>query len=237
MSVLQVQLRKEFKTRKPRRFSLNVEFTAPAGVTVLFGPSGSGKTTVLQCVAGLLSADSGQIAIGEDMLFDSACKVDLPPQARRIGYVFQDLALFPHKTAEQNIAFGTRAKGDERRHLVRDILERFHISQVAKQRPDELSGGERQRVALARALVTQPRSLLLDEPFSALDDVLKLAIISDLKRWLDQHRIPVLLVTHDRSEASALGERMLVLHEGRITPEKVSEHASGSRVAGPESNT
>jgi ABC-type molybdate transport system ATPase subunit len=216
VSGLRVKLSKIFSGKKLRRFALDVEFIAPAGVTVVFGPSGSGKTTLLECLAGLMSPDAGTISVDGQTLFDSTRKINLPPRERRVGYVFQELALFPHLTAAQNIAFGVRAEGEERNALVRDILERFHISHAASSRPDEISGGERQRVALARALVTGPRLLLLDEPFSALDDALKLEIIGDLKRWLEARGIPVLLVTHDRHEAQTLGGRMLKLEEGKV---------------------
>jgi molybdate transport system ATP-binding protein len=216
MSGLLLELKKTFSAKKLHRFSLDVTFSAPAGVTVIFGPSGSGKTTILQCLAGLTAPDEGTISVGEEVLFDSRRKINLPPQQRRVGYVLQDLALFPHMNAADNVAFGIRSNGNERTRLVRDILERFHIAHLAGNRPSEISGGERQRVALARALVTNPRVLLLDEPFSALDDELKLAIIGDLKQWLAQNSIPVLLVTHDRSEASLLGERMLLMKNGSV---------------------
>jgi molybdate transport system ATP-binding protein len=223
MTGLQAKLQKQFGAKRLRRFALNAAFDARAGVTVIFGPSGSGKTTVLQCLAGLLAPDAGVISINGDVLFDFARKINLPPQQRRMGYVFQDLALFPHMTAAENIAFGVRENREEKRRLVRDILERFHISHLAENRPDEISGGERQRVALARALVIQPRLLLLDEPFSALDDELKLAIIGDLKQWLAQNDIPVLLVTHDRGEAGLLSNRVLLMKEGNV----VTEPAAG----------
>ncbi len=216
MNALEVNLTRTFAPGRLRHFGIDVGFTAPAEVSVIFGPSGSGKTTLLQCIAGLLRPDQGAISISGETVFDSARRIDLPPQQRRIGYVFQDLALFPHMTAAENVAFGIRVNGNQRAEMVRDVLERFSISHVASHRPGEISGGERQRVALARALVTQPRLLLLDEPFSALDDALKLEIIADLRQWLEQHPIPVLFVTHDRSEAAALGDRMLVLNEGRI---------------------
>lgn len=222
MSALEVKLRKAFLAGKRRQFSLNVEFAAPVGVTVIFGPSGSGKTTILQCLAGLLRPDSGSIVAGGETLFDSARNIDLSPQERRIGYVFQDLALFPHMTAVENIAFGIRGNGVRRETLVRDALERFRLEHVAAHRPGEISGGERQRVALARVLVTGPRVLLLDEPFSALDDALKREIIADLKQWLERNSVPVLLVTHDRSEAAALGERMLMVHEGKMAGEQLA---------------
>lgn len=217
MRGLRVKLSKTFAQGKLRSFAVDVDFAAPAGVSVIFGPSGSGKTTVLQCIAGLLRPEEGLISIAGESVFDSSSGIDMPPQQRRIGYVFQDLALFPHMSAAENIGFGIRVNGARRQEMVRDLLQRFSIGHVAEHRPAEISGGERQRVALARALVTQPQLLLLDEPFSALDDPLKDEIIDDLKQWLEQHPIPVLLVTHDRSEAAALTERMLVLNEGRIT--------------------
>lgn len=220
MSTLKIQLTKSFAPGRLRRFAIDVEFTAPAGVTVIFGPSGAGKTTVLECVAGLLRPDSGMIGVGGETLFDSTREIDLTPQKRRVGYVFQDLALFPHMSAAENIGFGIHGNGRQKESLVRDVLERFRITHVARHRPGEISGGERQRVALARALVTRPRLLLLDEPFSALDDALKLEIIADLKQWLSGHSVPALFVTHDRSEAEALGERMLLLNEGKIVGEQ-----------------
>ncbi|HWX55689.1 MAG TPA: ATP-binding cassette domain-containing protein [Verrucomicrobiae bacterium] len=217
---LQVNLRRTIAAKRRRPFTLDVEFSVACGVTVVFGPSGSGKTTILQCLAGLLRPDQGNISISGELLFDSARKINVPAQQRRAGYLFQELALFPHIAAAENVGFGIRVNGTEKKRIVHDILERFRIAHVAGHRPDELSGGERQRVALARALVIQPRFLLLDEPFSALDDALKQEIIADLKRWLEQARIPVLLVTHDRDEAVALGDRMLLLREGRIVDEQ-----------------
>jgi molybdate transport system ATP-binding protein len=226
VSSLEVKIRKAFFVSKARRFTVEAEFIAPPGVSVIFGPSGSGKTTILECIAGLARPDAGTIGFlgdsGEtsDLLFDDARRIDLTPQQRRLGYVFQHLALFPHMTAAENVAFGIAANGADKQSHVRDIMERFRIAHVATQRPDAISGGERQRVALARALVTQPRALLLDEPFSALDDTLKLAIIADLKQWLTRAKVPVLLVTHDRSEATALGDRMLLIDEGKILGEQ-----------------
>ncbi|HEY6253503.1 MAG TPA: ATP-binding cassette domain-containing protein [Candidatus Angelobacter sp.] len=211
-------LRKSTSIRR-QRFSLDVQFSSSACVTVISGPSGSGKTTILQCMAGLLAPDSGLISIDGQSVYDSARGLDTPVQHRRVGYVFQDLALFPHMTAAQNIGFGVRAKGEEKQRVVRDALEKFHITAVAHHRPAEISGGEKQRVALARALVTHPRLLLLDEPFTALDDELKQGIMKDLKRWLTENAVPALLVTHDREEARTLGDRVLWLKEGRVTLE------------------
>lgn len=222
MTALYVKLRKAFSVRKARAFAVEAEFIAPAGVSVIFGPSGAGKTTILECIAGLSRPDAGSIVLERnsgakpEIFFDAQRKIDLSPRQRRLGYVFQHQALFPHMTAEENVAFGVSGNGAQRDSLVRDIMERFRIVHVAAQRPGEISGGERQRVALARALVTNPRALLLDEPFSALDDTLKIAIIDDLKQFLTRADVPVLLVTHDRMEAEALGQRVLLMNEGKI---------------------
>ena len=213
---LEVALRQRFTGKKRQTFLLEVEFQASSGVTVIFGPSGAGKSTILQCLAGLLRPDSGRVSIGGETVFDSSRKINIPAQLRRVGYLFQDLALFPHMTAAENIGFGIRVNGQEKVRRVEEMLERFHISRVAAHRPEEISGGERQRVALARALATEPRLLLLDEPFSALDDSLKRDIIADLKQWRDLTGVPALFVTHDRGEAEALGDRMLLLQEGKI---------------------
>jgi len=216
MNTLQAGLRKTFDGPKVHRFVLEAEFSAPPGVTVIFGPSGSGKTTVLQCLAGLVKPDAGTIRVGGEILFDCGRKINLTPQERCIGYVFQDLALFPHMSAAENVGFGIRENGEQKRKRVREILDRFHIAHLAENRPGEISGGERQRVALARALVIHPGLLLLDEPFSALDDELKVSIIDDLKRWIEENKIPVLLVTHDREEAQIMGGRMLLMKEGSV---------------------
>ena len=218
--MIEARIQKTFAASKRQRFTLDVQFSVPSGVSVIFGPSGSGKTTILQSLAGLLRPDKGLISLAGETVYDSAKNLEVPARFRRIGYVFQDLALFPHLTAAENIGFGIRVNGTEKQRLVREALDKFRIAPVAHHRPDQISGGERQRVALARALATHPRLLLLDEPFSALDDELKQDIIADLKRWLQENSAPVLFVTHDREEARALGDRMLFLREGRIVGEE-----------------
>ena len=219
MNVVDVRIRKTFATARRRTFSLDVEFSVPAGVTVIFGPSGSGKTTILQCIAGLDAPDSGLISIVGEKFYDSSQKLDQPAYARRVGYVFQDLALFPHMSVARNVGFGVRVNRTEKPRLVHNALEKFQIAALAQHRPAEISGGEKQRVALARALACHPRLLLLDEPFSALDDELKHGIIADLKRWLHENAIPVLFVTHNRAEARIFADRVLLLKDGKIAGE------------------
>jgi molybdate transport system ATP-binding protein len=212
-SALAVSLR----TRLSESFTLDVSFTAGAGITMLFGPSGAGKTTLLECIAGLLAPDSGRIAAGSMVLFDSETKVNLPVASRRVAYVFQTLALFPHMSVEANIAYGLdRLPENQRRQAVDAIVDAFRIRHTRTRRPEEISGGERQRTALARALVTNPRVLLLDEPLSALDVATKAAIIRDLRAWNDAHNIPALYVTHSRDELFALGEAVIALEQGRV---------------------
>ncbi len=215
-NVLTVQLRKSF-SNAGRDFTLDVLFTIAPGITIVFGPSGAGKTTLLDCIAGLTMPDAGTIAVGDRVFFDHAQRTSLPVQSRKVGYVFQDLALFPHLTVEKNVDYGLAGAPKAERQKNRDaILESFRIAHLRDRKPREISGGERQRVALARALVTDPCLLLLDEPLAALDASTKSKIIDDLRAWNAAHRIPILYVTHNREEVFALGDRVLVLENGRI---------------------
>ncbi len=201
-------------------FVLEVAFNLDPGITILYGPSGAGKTTLLDCIAGLVAPDSGRIAIAGRVFFDGERGANLLVRERQVGYVFQDLALFPHLSAQKNIAYGLADVGSgERRSKTSAILESFRIAHVRDRKPGEISGGEQQRVALARALVTDPCVLLLDEPLAALDAVTKSKIIDDLRAWNQIHRVPILYVTHSREEVFALGERVLVLDHGRIVAE------------------
>jgi molybdate transport system ATP-binding protein len=216
-TALSVRIRRHFGDVAQEGFHLDVDFEAPAGITILFGASGAGKTTILDCIAGLQTPDEGAISIGTEKVFESATKVNIPARRRRVGYLFQALALFPHMSAIRNIEYGLAAlEAEERKSRVDEIMDSFHISALASRRPGEISGGERQRVALARTLVTRPRTLLLDEPMTALDAPTKAKIIADLRAWNAWFRIPILYVTHDREEVFALGERMLVLEDGRV---------------------
>jgi molybdate transport system ATP-binding protein len=223
--ILNARIRKSFPAPE-HGFSLDVELNAAAGFTILFGPSGSGKTTLLDCVAGLAVPDAGRIVVGKRILFDAGSRVDVPVAKRGVAYVLQDLALFPHLTVEQNTEYGlAHLPRPERRRRAAAMLQEFHIEHLRQQRPAEISGGERQRVALARALVTDPCVLLLDEPLAALDASTKSKILDDLRRWNQAHAIPILYVTHTREEVMALGERVLVMEEGRMiaqgTPHEV----------------
>jgi len=198
-------------------FALDVEFTAPAGVTILFGPSGSGKTTVLRCIAGIVRPESGSIAIDDTLLFCSSRGIDLPVRMRGVGYVFQNLALFPHLTALGNIEFGIGGLDRHtRRRRALELMEALKIQHTAGRRPSEISGGEAQRVALARALAVRPRLLLLDEPLSAIDESTKTGIIADLREMNRDLKLPVIYVTHSRDEAVSLGERILIMDHGKI---------------------
>jgi molybdate transport system ATP-binding protein len=211
--VLRVRVRK----RLDRSFLLDVDFVADAGITILFGASGAGKTTILDLISGTAIPDDGSIYSGATVFFDSAQGICIPVWERKIGYVFQDLALFPHLTAGENVEYGLDQLAEHERHRCSDdILLAFHVQHLNNRKPDELSGGERQRVALARALVTDPAVLLLDEPLSALDRRTKSAIVEDIRCWNREHNIPILYVTHSQDEVYALGDRVLVLEDGRV---------------------
>ena len=217
-------------------FELDVSFSLPNGITILFGASGAGKTTLLDAIAGLTTPDAGRIALGGRVLFDSPAGVNLPPKNRNIGYVFQDLALFPHLTVESNVRYGlAEIHPQERELLVGRALDSLGIAELRKRRPAQLSGGERQRVALARALVTGPSLLLLDEPLAALDLPVRMKIADDLRRSIQNLPIPVLYVTHSRDEVFMLGERLLVLESGKLiaegTPHEVLSAPRGETVA------
>ncbi len=199
------------------RFAVDVDLTLPAGISILFGASGSGKSTILRCLAGLTRPDAGRIVSGDRILFDSASGIDVSVQQRRTGYVFQQLALFPHLSVEENIRYGLQGLAmPAKQRRVHAIAESFRITDILGRRPSQTSGGERQRTALARALVTEPSLLLLDEPLSALDQAIQLRILGDLRRWNDEHRIPIVYVTHSHREVFALGAQVIVMDAGRV---------------------
>jgi molybdate transport system ATP-binding protein len=215
--MLNIQIRKEFRSNGATPFALDVAASFGPGFTVLFGPSGAGKSTLLDCIAGLQQPDSGEIRFGDEVFFDASRKVSLSPQRRDLAYVFQSLALFPHLSVEENIRYGlAKLSFAEQRECNARIASAFHIGGLLTRRPADLSGGEKQRVALARALVTRPRVLLLDEPLTGLDAALRRAILDDLRAWDDANRIPILYVTHNREEVDAIGERVVTLVNGRV---------------------
>ena len=220
MNGLLARVSKRFAAPRSPVFELDANLAVPAGFTILFGPSGAGKSTLLDCLAGLLTPDSGRIQINARRLFDSEGKLDVPPARRSIGYVFQRPALFPNMSVEQNVAYGlTKLMAAAREHKVSDILDSFHVAPLRCRMPREISGGEQQRVALARSLVTEPEAVLLDEPLSALDARIKRKIIDDLLAWNEVRRIPILYVTHSHAETLALGQRMIRLDAGKIVAE------------------
>jgi len=228
---LAVQLRKRLAD-----FTLDATFEAMPGVTIVFGESGSGKTTLLRCVAGVTRPDAGRIAIGERILFEAERRIDVAPARRRVGFVFQQLALFPHLSAGDNIAYAlAHLPATDRRERVEVIARSFRIVHLLERRPADISGGERQRVGLARSLVGDPEILLLDEPLSALDHATQSRIIEDLLHWNDARQIPVLYVTHSQREVFALGRRVILVEEGRIvadgTPQQVMNAPTHERVA------
>jgi molybdate transport system ATP-binding protein len=195
--------------RLPLR-SFDVDLSvASAGTLALVGPSGAGKSTVLRAIAGLARPAAGRIALGGTVWFDSSRAVDVPPEERRLGVVFQQYALFPHLTVRQNVAFGSREG-------VSELLERFGIGALADARPGTLSGGEQQRVALARALARQPRALLLDEPLAALDAHTRDTVRRELRELLRSLALPAIVVTHDFEDAAALADTVGVVVDGKL---------------------
>ena len=229
---LRVRLRKRLSSS----FELNVDFALQRGVTILFGASGAGKTTLLDCIAGLSMPESGEISVSGQVLFDSQQRISVPTTHRKVGYVFQDLALFPHLNVESNVAYGlSDIPAAERTQRVARMLDAMGISSLALRHPLQLSGGERQRVALARALVTAPSILLLDEPLAALDLPVRMKIADDLRRSIQSLPIPVIYVTHSRDEVFMLGENLLVMERGAITaqgtPHEVLSAPRGETVA------
>ena len=184
--------------------------TAEAGLTALFGPSGVGKTSVLDMVAGLLRPDSGRIVVGGTVLFDSAERVNLPPERRACGYVFQDNRLFPHRNVQANLLFGWNLAPPERRWLAFDAAVEFlGISHLLDRMPRSLSGGEAQRVAIGRALLSGPKFLLMDEPLSSLDASRRDEIMAVIERIRDELRVPILYVSHDRAEVDRLAGQVV----------------------------
>jgi ABC-type sulfate/molybdate transport systems ATPase subunit len=209
-------------------FSLDIAFSVPHGLTVLFGPSGSGKSLTLQSIAGLFPLDAAHIALDDMVWQDRATGMHLPPQQRHVGYVPQNYALFPHLTVEQNIAFGLKAlrsganrvsrkaRTNYERQRVRELIDLMQLGGLERHRPAQLSGGQQQRVALARALATDPHLLLLDEPFSSLDAAVRETLREEMRAFHERVRVPILLVTHDAAEARMLADTIVVIQQGSV---------------------
>ncbi|MDH4101569.1 MAG: ABC transporter ATP-binding protein [Nitrospirota bacterium] len=198
-------------------FQLNVDFSVGNELLVLFGPSGSGKSLTLQAIAGLVVPDNGRIAAGERVFFDNSSGVSIPINQRRVGYVFQEYALFPHMTVHENIAYGiARQPKGEVESTVRGLLRLLRLEGYEGQYPAQLSGGQRQRVAMARALAVKPAILLMDEPLAALDYPVRHRLWRDLLAIRTEFGIPTIMVTHDAEEAFVLADRIAVISDGRI---------------------
>lgn len=190
--------------------TIGCRFTAPAGITALVGPSGVGKSSVLEAIAGLLRPEAGRIAVGGAVLFDGAAGVNLAPEQRACGMVFQDLRLFPHRRVRDNLLYGHRLAPPERRFMILDEVAAFlDIEPLLDRRPRTLSGGEAQRVAIGRALLAGPRFLLMDEPLTALDDARREAIIAVILRIRAELALPILLVSHDRADVARLADAVV----------------------------
>lgn len=193
-------------------FHLDVEFEAADGVSIFFGPSGAGKTLTLESLAGFSKPDSGRVQLGGRTLFDTRARIDVPARDRRCGYLFQQDALFPHMTVRENVSFGAGHSAAR----VDDLLREFRIDGLAARLPREISGGERQRCAIARTLASGPEFLLMDEPAQGLDIVLRRELHAVLRRVRQQFGLPMILVTHDISEALSLGDALFLFSQGRI---------------------
>ena len=225
------------RLRQQAPIPLEAEFAcAPGELLALVGPSGGGKSTLLRCIAGLHTASEGAIRCNDETWFDAEAGANLPVQARRIGFVFQSYALFPHLTALENVAAALgRLTFAERTARARELLARVHLDGLEQRKPAALSGGQQQRVAVARALARDPAVLLLDEPFSAVDQVTRRKLQQELARLRANLNIPMLLVTHDLDEARMLADRMVILHKGRTlqagAPDEVMTRPKSAAIA------
>ena len=215
---MQVDIKKRLESDKSSAFTLDIAFSAGDGITILFGPSGSGKTTTLRAIAGIVTPDEGVISIGECAYFNSQAGINLSIQKRRVGYVFQDYALFPHLTAEQNVVYGIKEKAERlKSEQARALLALFKLEHVRHRYPENMSGGEQQRIALARALASDPAIVLLDEPLSAVDVETRSGLLDEIAAAQARVGIPFIYVTHNTAEAVRLGTRAVILQKGMVT--------------------
>lgn len=203
--------------KKFGNFLLDVSWEMDNELLVLFGPSGAGKSLTLQMIAGLIEPDEGFIHSGKKTLFDRASAINIPPQKRSLGYVFQDRVAFPHMTVKENISYGlTNGHKPDKERKVCEMIELFHLEGVAQKYPGEISGGQKQRVTLARALIGRPDALLLDEPFSALDSTLRTEMRTLVRYIRQRFNTPIIMVTHDIQEAYSMADKVVVYASGRI---------------------
>jgi molybdate transport system ATP-binding protein len=217
----------------PSGFRVEPVFATDAPVTVLFGPSGSGKTSILSMIAGLRRPDAGFIRLGARLLFDCRTGADLPPEKRRVGYVFQDHLLFPHLDVRRNLLYGWRRRAREARAVDFDKVVRvLELSELLKRLPHSLSGGQRQRVALARGLLCGPDLLLLDEPLSSVDEGLKQRVLDYVELALEEWRVPTVYVTHNSAEARRVASWVVRIEQGRVTATGRPEHVLTEELRG-----
>ena len=217
---LEVDIHKTLHSRD-RSFVLEASFSSQDDLTVIFGASGSGKSLTIQAIAGLVRPDSGRIAVGGELLFDDSQGIDLPTRERKMGYLFQDYALFPHLSVQENIAYPLKKTWcfgllPEQRQEVAEIMAAFEITHLAQSLPGELSGGQRQRVALARALIKKPSILLLDEPFSALDSMLRHRMRMELLEIRQRFAVPLVVITHDPADVEVFADTLVVFENGGV---------------------
>lgn len=213
--MIELAVKKHVGDKQSSAFRLDIRFSVGEGITVLAGASGAGKTTTLRMIAGILAPDEGFIKVGTQTYFDSSRGINLSIQKRRVGFVFQDYALFPHLTAEQNIAYGVK-DGNNKRDKARALLSLFRIEHIGRQLPRDMSGGEQQRVALARALASDPEIVLLDEPLSAVDVETRTKLLDEIEAAQRETAIPFIYVTHNESEGARLGTHRVTLQDGGI---------------------
>lgn len=198
-------------------FSLDVSLKTPAKRVGLLGASGAGKSMLLRCISGLVKPDQGRITIGGKTLYDSEKRINLHPRERKVGFLFQNYALFPHMTIQQNITFGLDALPQKQKEeIAARLMEKFHLHDIGQRYPSQISGGQQQRVAFARALAVEPEILLLDEPFSALDDHLRAHMIKEMLEDLKDFRGSVLLVTHNIDEVYRICGSLAIMNKGSI---------------------
>lgn len=214
-------------------FALGIKANLTSGITGLFGPSGSGKTSLLHCIAGLIKPDKGKIVLDETVLFDDSANVNMPIKSRRVGLVFQEHMLFPHLSVKGNLRYGQKSGSkDKKKQEMFDIAELLEIAHLLNRNVTTLSGGQQQRVALGRAILSSPRLLLLDEPFSGLDHGLKKQLIPYMKRLYEKTQVPMILVSHSPEEMAELTEELLFIEDGKLVGQAEFDSVHQDRMLG-----